>query len=414
MFLYQLNQLKNSLGTGHQDTIEASLNLSKLYRRVGRLDEAENYCTESLQTLNDLNVSNDNHRLLECMTEVAEVYLALDKTTQAESMARTVFQQSRISLGEGHPLTFQRGKVLAKALRLGDKLDEAESLGIEIVTGLQDVLGPSHPDTLGAMDILADIVLARKDFLRAMELYEKILSIKEQNLGEMHPETIQTLRSIVKIQVLNGNLIDASNLQFIAYKRLKEKYNHEHPETLRAMSDLADIYLKLENLEESFSLSEQTYEIQLRVLGEKDPLTLSSLSRIGHLHFLMERSDQAMEILAEALRKQEKILGYDNTDATQTRDLLNLILAEKTTTVVHQSPVITNQGSEKRSSEDVENFLIEATSPLSSKNSEQIPNESNFSSQLSSSLEREIIQLDNLLSDSEQEESNRTSLPSAP
>ena len=103
MFLYQLNQSKNSLGTGHQDTIEASLNLSKLYRRVGRLDEAENYCTESLQTLNDLNVSNDNHRLLECMTEVAEVYLALDKTTQAESMARTVFQQSRISLGEGHP-----------------------------------------------------------------------------------------------------------------------------------------------------------------------------------------------------------------------------------------------------------------------------------------------------------------------
>jgi len=414
MLVYQLNQLIDTLGPNHPDTIEASLNLSKLYRRVGRLEEAQKFCTESLNQLNDLNTPSDAPVLLDCMTEMAKVYLALDKTAQAESLMHTVYQQSRISLGDNHPLSFQRGQVLANALRMSNKLDEAESLGVEIVTGLQDMLGTSHPDTLGAMDLLADIVIARKDYARAEELYGKILSIKEQKLGEMHPETIHTLRSVVGIHVLTENLIDASNKQFTAYNRLKEKYGHEHPETLRAMSDLADIYLKLDNLEESFSLSEQTYEIQLRILSDKDPMTLRSLSRIGHLHFLMERKDESLEILAEALRKQEKVLGYDNIDATKTRDLLNQILAEKTTTAVHQISESSSQETEDYESAEVEDFLREAVSPVraDSRNEESV--ESNFSTQLSSSLEREIIDLDEKLIAAEPEESNRTQLSTSP
>ena len=41
-----------------------------------------------------------------------------------------------------------------------------------------------------------------------------------------------------------------------------------------------------------------------------------------------------MEYLGETLAKQEKLLGFDNAEATRTRDLLNLILSEQAIAVI--------------------------------------------------------------------------------
>ena len=69
-------------------------------------------------------------------------------------------------------------------------------------------------------------------------------------------------------------------------------------------------------------------------MGEQDLMTLQTMFRIGKLHYLANRKDAAMEALGDTLAKQEKLLGFDNAEATKTRDLLNEILSERVTSRV--------------------------------------------------------------------------------
>ena len=76
-------------------------------------------------------------------------------------------------------------------------------------------------------------------------------------------------------------------------------------------------------------------------MGEQDPMTLQTMFRIGKLHYLANRKDAAMEALGDTLAKQEKLLGFDNAEATTTRDLLNEILSERVTTkVLEENPEV--------------------------------------------------------------------------
>ena len=183
------------------------------------------------------------------------------------------------------------------------------------------------------MDSLAKIAAARNDLSLALDQYLEILKLKEKALGQMHPETLLTLNETANIYRQLNKLEEAKKAQYIVYQRLQEKYGHEHPETLRSMNQLADLHLELGEEDEAYNVSERALEIELVLMGENDPMTLKTLFRIGKLHYLAGRTDDAMVILGETLSKQEKLLGFDNSEATLSRDLLNQILSERATVI---------------------------------------------------------------------------------
>lgn len=345
-----LQRRRESLGPDHDNVIDTEINLAIVYRRIGKLEQAEDRCSSSLSLLNDQNRSQHDPMLLRCMTELSKVYLASDKISQAESLARNTYERSRLNFGANNPQSLRRGQVLVECLRKLGRLNDAQSLSSRIVSSLQLVLGQTHPDTLGAMDSLANIAAARNDFSRALEQYLEILKLKEQALGSMHPETLNTLKATAVIYRKLDMLEEAKKAQYMVYQRLQEKYGHEHPETLRSMNELADLHLELGEEANAFSISEQALKIELDLMGEKDPMTLNTMFRIGKLHYLAGRTDEAMEILGGTLSKQEKLLGFDNAEATLTRDLLNRILGERATVI-------------KVTEDNEENWNIEAAGP---------------------------------------------------
>jgi hypothetical protein len=100
------------------------------------------------------------------------------------------------------------------------------------------------------------------------------------------------------------------------------------------MNELADLYMDSGKQVDAFQLSNETLIIELRIMGELDPMTLQTRYRIGKLHYLADRKEEAMEELGDVLAKQEKLLGFDHSEVTKTRDLLNEILAETATPVI--------------------------------------------------------------------------------
>ena len=316
--------------------IDTQIDLAIVYRRTGKIEQAENQCSEALSLLNDQNRTSDDTLLLKCMSELSKIYLAGDKFSQSESLARNVYEKSRIRYGDNHASSLRAGQVLVEALRKADDLDNAENLSVGIVAGLETVLGSNHPDTLGATDSLARILDARNNFEGALTYYQGILSRKEKALGEMHVETLATLQAIAQIYRKLEKLVDAERTQTEVVDRLKKKHEEgeRHPETLRAMNELADLYLALGKEDEAIFLSDATLKIEREVMGEEDPMTLKTMFRIGKLQYLAGDTEGAMEMLGETLAKQEKLLGFDHAEATLTRDLLNQILGERATAVV--------------------------------------------------------------------------------
>ena len=334
MLAVLLERKTQELGDSHDEVIDAKIDLSTVYRRIGKVEKAEDLCVSALTSLRDQNRSTEDSRMLKCMNELAKIFLARDKIAQAESMSRNVFERSRLSLGEKSSVSLRRGQVLVESLRKAGKLDEAEKLSVNLVASMEEILGRTHPDTLGAMDALAEIVISRDELIRGLDLYEQILDSKERMLGEQHPETLSTLKAIARILRLQNLPEEAEEIQFIVFTRLKKKHGLEHPETLRAMNELADLYMDAGKQIDAFQLSNETLIIELRIMGELDPMTLQTRYRIGKLHYLSDNKEEAMEELGDVLAKQEKLLGFDHAEVTKTRDLLNEILAERATPVI--------------------------------------------------------------------------------
>ena len=141
-----LEQRTNELGPENDQVLDIRIDLAKVYRRIGKLEIAENDCSQILSLLNDQNRSEDDPLLLKCMTELAEIYLANEKVSQAESLS--VFERSRLYLGENNPFSLKRGQVLVDSLRKSDKLEEGYDLGLSLLLKLTEVLGTNHQDTL--------------------------------------------------------------------------------------------------------------------------------------------------------------------------------------------------------------------------------------------------------------------------
>ena len=160
MLAVLLERKTKELGENHDEVIDAKIDLSTVYRRIGKVEKAENLCVSALTVIRDQNRSTEDPRMLKCMNELAKIFLAREKIAQAESMSRNVFERSRLSLGDKSSGSLIRGQVLVESLRKGGKLDEAEELSMNLVSSMEEILGPTHPDTLGAMDALAEIVVA--------------------------------------------------------------------------------------------------------------------------------------------------------------------------------------------------------------------------------------------------------------
>ena len=279
MLAVLLDRKTKELGESHDEVIDAKIDLSTVYRRIGKVEKTEDLCVSALTIIRDQNRSSEDSSMLKCMNELAKIFLAREKIAQAESMSRNVFERSRLSLGEKNSVSLIRGQVLVEALRKGGKLDEAYELSMNLVSAMGEVLGQTHPDTLGAMDALAEIVVSREELDLGLDLYEQILDSKERMLGEQHPETLSTLKAIARILRIQEKPEEAEEIQFSVFTRLKKKHGLEHPETLRAMNELADLYVDAGKEIDAFQLSNETLIIELRIMGELDPMTLQTRYR---------------------------------------------------------------------------------------------------------------------------------------
>ena len=95
MLAVLLERKTKELGENHDEVIDAKIDLSTVYRRIGKVEKAEDLCVSALTLIRDQNRSSEDSRMLRCMNELAKIFPPREKIAEAESNSRNVFERSR-------------------------------------------------------------------------------------------------------------------------------------------------------------------------------------------------------------------------------------------------------------------------------------------------------------------------------
>ena len=271
---------KKVLGPNHPDTLRTMHNLASSLRGLGRLEEAVSLYKETLNIRNQLPEAKRRHTL-RTMYGLASAYHSLGQVQDAVQMYKETFEDQKTVLGAEHPDTLQTMNELASAYCSLGKLKEGEQLYKETLEIQKAVLGPKHPDTLRARYGLATTLWDLGRFNEATQMYQEIFSIQKEFLGAEHPETLRSMDGLAWSYDSAGRLEDAVNLFQQVLELRKENRGPEHPDTLNSMEGLAVSLNKLGRSEEALKLHQETLEIRKKVLGPDHRRTLCSMEGLA-------------------------------------------------------------------------------------------------------------------------------------
>ena len=102
-------------------------------------------------------VHSENPHYVHMVSSLAHMYLQQERYDEAEPLFLQIWENRRISRGEGHLATLETVYFLGTLYKNQGRHDQAESFLERAVWGRRFALGDEHPDTLEAWNSLIDL-----------------------------------------------------------------------------------------------------------------------------------------------------------------------------------------------------------------------------------------------------------------
>jgi tetratricopeptide (TPR) repeat protein len=202
------NQMRQTRGSSHSDTIVALTNFANTYTQLNRLKEAENLELEILEIKIAKYGPLDNS-LLPTNVSLAKLYGTQSRFLDAEKLWREVVQCNLRSSDPNHPFTLRYKSNQAFTLHMG-RLDEALTLMYEVLAGREIANGPAHKYTLEARDALVTLHMLNGGKLQAEEVDLDALEICKEHPSDTVEETFHMLDRLGALYASQGRLDEAA------------------------------------------------------------------------------------------------------------------------------------------------------------------------------------------------------------
>ena len=162
------------------------------------------------EKLDSIAASNDPNVALS-LGNLATLYMAQERYTDAEQVWARVLKIRRDSLGEQHPEVARTLQSIAQLYSETGRYANAEAAQTEVVQIYSYAYGNEHSITATALNTLAGIYLKQAKYGEAAPLIEEVLRIRRSTLRPMDADDIpilENLRSIYEhagdVQKVNG------------------------------------------------------------------------------------------------------------------------------------------------------------------------------------------------------------------
>ena len=300
------------LGKEHRETRFTLSSLGKVYRRMGRFDEAAKLILESLE--DDLKNPVVNKYLLISMSTLASCYRDMGNFDNALAIGEKAYELCREKYGDEDDQTLEYLNNLAIIHYEKGDCKKALEMSIEAYLKTCKKNGEKHPNSITSLDNLGVMYEMNYRYEDGYDAHKQAYDLSKEVLGEKHPGTIRCLKNLASNEVNLGMLKKAEEHMSEAYEFFKDFFGKENITTLSTLNNLANIYNKKKEYEKALDCEWEVYETQVRILGEMHPSTVISLMNLGIMTQDAEDFGAAFDICREAYYRCLKVFGKDHNN----------------------------------------------------------------------------------------------------
>jgi tetratricopeptide (TPR) repeat protein len=295
------------LGEDHSFTLTTMHNLASTYRRVGKLEKAENLELKVLD-VRKAKLGEQHPDTLSSMDSLAIIYQKQGRMNEAEVLQLKVLERRKVALGEKDPKTLDVMHNLAVAYFNQGRVKDAENLQLAVLGERKATLEQGHKDTLSTMYNLALTYKEQGQMEEAEKLQVEVLKIRKEKLGIDHPDTLSASYSLALTYKEQGKVDMAEKLEVEVMNGRRAELGADHPDTLSIMHNLAVTYFNQGKIEEAEGLQLEVAEKRKVKLGAAHPDTLSATE---NLRLTQIKKEELMQLKKKDLdlTKAKKLKG---------------------------------------------------------------------------------------------------------
>nr|XP_036579199.1 Nephrocystin-3-like protein 3 [Colletotrichum truncatum]KAF6786685.1 Nephrocystin-3-like protein 3 [Colletotrichum truncatum] len=253
-------------GDDNPYTLSSKSDLSHIYRRQGRLDEAVEMISEVLKA-NERRRGPDHRSSLSNKHSLARLFKHQGRFEEAEKLHLQTLERRRKTLGAEHADTLSSLHELATVYKWTDRPKTSELLNKQVLEVRKRVLGEENICTLVTMSNLAIDCMDQGRLDEAEQLAERVLDIKARVFGEKHPRTISASHLLHETQ---GRHEESTGLPSHGLETEREMLGDSNQQGLEMMDNFVFTLETRGQLEDAVRLVQESVDNSLQTPDRQD------------------------------------------------------------------------------------------------------------------------------------------------
>lgn len=295
-------------GSGHPATVATLTSLASLYRKEGRLTEAEQTFRDAYDRFAKV-VGKDHRSTIVAANNLGEILEKEGLFDQAEPYLHEAADGSRKLFGESNPATLISLNNLALLYESQGDFDKAESLYSGVIDAFTKSVGEKHPDTLAFVNNLAYLYLLKEDWAKAEPLFARVVAGWSEQYGPEHINTLKARNSLARVLMRTGRLAEAEKAFTDTLAARRKVLGATHMDVLRSQIDLGGLYRAENRLPEAKELLEKTLSTAEKTLGPLHPYTFEALNALAAVKEDIGDLDGALKVRKLTFERRNEFLN---------------------------------------------------------------------------------------------------------
>ncbi|MBY0424224.1 MAG: tetratricopeptide repeat protein, partial [Cytophagales bacterium] len=300
------------------EAISVSNNLASIYRKLGRMGEAEPLYTKSI-SLAKAKYGENSTEYTNLLNNLGLLYDDMGNYEKAERLYKEVLVLTEKTKGKDVAEYATTLNNLGLLLKNTGRLDESESAFLQALSIRKKILGSSDPAYGASCNNLASLLQSTGRLKEAESYYIQAIAIAKNIGGNKNLEYANTLNNMAGLYEAQEMYAKATPYYQEALSIYREKLGERHPDYITTMNNLALLSEKQGDFKTAEILFKENAGKAYQELGKSHPNYATIISNLGALYeskALYKKAD-SLYTLALAIRKQA--LGIRHPDYTLTR-----------------------------------------------------------------------------------------------
>ncbi|MHC5061670.1 MAG: tetratricopeptide repeat protein [Planctomycetota bacterium] len=292
-------------GTAQARSAKSLQSMARMYIAVGEYAKAQPLAEEALSVARS--GGNSDAQLSLCMIDLSWLYRDLGRLADAEKMCLSGLGLQQKAYGQDHPYVAYTLRILGSIYQENGKYDQAAGVFGRAMAIMQANHESADHQLAGFWADIAGLQTAQGKFAEAEASYARAMDLINKSYGPNHLYTAGVFGQMANLYVLQERFDEAQTLIEQALKTQQEVYGPDHHALAPTWLTMGRIHIARADYSRAESVLTKTLTVVRDKFGSGHPLTGKSLAALGGLYLAQGKYSEALEVCSGALATLESL-----------------------------------------------------------------------------------------------------------